>query len=203
MTAPTLPPAPILDGATLQLRPLARSDLDSLCQIGLDPDLWRWIPEPVSNRSEMDLYIEEALKQRAAGTAIPFVIAEKQSHALIGCTRFGNIDLKQRRVEIGWTWLGRRWQRTRANTEAKYLLLGYAFESLSCIRVELKTDALNERSRAAILRLGAKEEGILRQHMITASGRLRDTVYFSILDREWPEIKRRLEGRLDSATALS
>jgi len=114
----------------------------------------------------------------------------------VGSTRFGNIDRENRRVEIGWTWIGRRWQRTVVNTETKYLMLRHAFESLGCVRVELKTDILNQTSRRAILRLGAKEEGILRRHMITDSGRIRDTVYYSIIDVEWAEVKVRLEAKL-------
>lgn len=102
------------------------------------------------------------------------------------------------RVEIGWTWVAREWQRTAINTEAKYLLLKHAFERLGCIRVELKTDSLNERSRAAILRIGAREEGTFRNHMIAASGRIRHTVYFSIVDSEWAAVKARLEARLNS-----
>jgi RimJ/RimL family protein N-acetyltransferase len=107
-----------------------------------------------------------------------------------------NIDAANRRVEIGATWLAQSWRRTAINTEAKYLMLRHAFETLGCIRVELKTDALNERSRAAILRIGAREEGTLRQHMLTWSGRLRDTVYFSIIDSEWPGVKASLEAKL-------
>ncbi|HKW88584.1 MAG TPA: GNAT family protein, partial [Candidatus Acidoferrales bacterium] len=115
----------------------------------------------------------------------------------IGSTRYGNVSRENRRVEIGWTWVAREWQRTRVNTECKYLLLNYAFEALGCIRVELKTDSLNERSRAAILRIGAKQEGIFRNHMITSTGRIRHTVYFSIVDSEWPQVKARLEEKLN------
>jgi len=115
---------------------------------------------------------------------------------VVGSTRFMNIDVANRRVEIGATWLAEPWQRTVINTEAKYLMLRHAFETLGCIRVELKTDALNQRSRQAMLRIGAREEGIFRQHMVTWSGRLRDTVYFSILDSEWPTVKANLEAKL-------
>ena len=115
---------------------------------------------------------------------------------MIGSTRYANIDRANRRLEIGWTWLARSHQRTAANTNAKRLLLGHAFDTLGAMRVELKTDALNQQSRNAILRIGATQEGIFRKHLITASGRVRDTVYFSILDTEWPAVKRRLEGRL-------
>src|SRR5205085_10708707 len=116
----------------------------------------------------------------------------------IGSTRYGNIERSHKRLEIGWTWYGRAFQRTGVNTESKLLLLTHAFETLGANRVELKTDALNERSRAAILRIGAREEGIFRHHMITANGRIRHTVYFSIIDAEWPAAKARLEAILSS-----
>jgi RimJ/RimL family protein N-acetyltransferase len=118
---------------------------------------------------------------------------EHSSGQIVGSTRFMNIDCANRRVEIGSTWIVPRWQRTAINTEAKYLMIRHAFEVWKCVRVELKTDALNQKSRAAILRIGAKEEGTLRQHIVTHTGRLRDSVYFSILDKEWPEVKARLE----------
>jgi RimJ/RimL family protein N-acetyltransferase len=130
--------------------------------------------------------------------SLPFAIVEKATGRAIGSTRYGNIDRTHHRVEIGWTWVAREWQRTAMNTEAKYLLLRHAFETLGCMRVELKTDSLNERSRAAILRIGAREEGTFRNHMITASGRIRHTVYFSIIDSEWPAVKVHLEARLNS-----
>jgi RimJ/RimL family protein N-acetyltransferase len=144
----------------------------------------------------MTAYIHTALNEQANGSALPFALIETARSRLIGSTRFGNIDRAHHRVEIGWTWVARQWQRTASNTEAKYLLLRHAFETLKCIRVELKTDSLNDRSRAAILRIGAREEGTFRNHMITASGRIRHTVYFSILDSEWPEVKARLEAKL-------
>ncbi|MBP1601939.1 MAG: Acetyltransferase, family, partial [Acidobacteria bacterium] len=113
--------------------------------------------------------------------------------AVVGSTRFANIDRANRRVEIGWTWVSPPWQRSFVNTEAKYLMLKHAFEVMRCIRVEFKTDSLNQRSRAALLRLGAKEEGTLRNHMITSTGRYRHSVYFSIIDSEWPDVKRSIE----------
>ena len=146
----------------------------------------------------MAAYIETALGEQARGESLPFAIAEKTTGRAIGSTRYGNIDRTHHRVEIGWTWVARDWQRTAVNTEAKYLLLKHAFETLGCMRVELKTDALNARSRAAILRIGAREEGIFRNHMITANGRIRHTVYFSIIDSEWPAAKARLEAILSS-----
>ena len=185
-----------LEGVHARLEPLAKTHLEGLTMVGLDEALWRWIPTPVRTREEMAGYIETALHEQERGVSLPFAILEKATGRAIGSTRFGNIDHTHHRVEIGWTWVAGPWQRTAINTEAKYLLLRHAFESLGCIRVELKTDSLNERSRAAILRIGAKEEGIFRNHMITASGRIRHTVYFSILDSEWPTVKARLEAKL-------
>jgi RimJ/RimL family protein N-acetyltransferase len=187
-----------LEGRHARLEPLAEAHLAGLAEVGLDEDLWRWIPTAVRTREGMAAYIETALNEQERGMSLPFAILEKATGRAIGSTRYGNIELTHRRVEIGWTWVAREWQRTAMNTEAKYLLLKRAFESLGCMRVELKTDSLNERSRAAILRLGAREEGIFRNHMITASGRIRHTVYFSIIDSEWPAVKARLETRLSS-----
>ena len=188
--------ATTLEGAQIRLEPLGEGHHAALCAVGLDDELWRWTPQPVRTANDMAAYIAFALGEQAAGRALPFAIIDKATGQAIGSTRYGAMEPAHRRVEIGWTWLGRPWQRTAANTEAKYLLLRHAFETLGCIRVELKTDALNERSRAAIRRIGAREEGTLRSHMITASGRVRDTVYYSILDVEWPEVKRALESRL-------
>lgn len=185
-----------LEGRSVRLEPLTASHHAGLCEVGLDPELWRLIPYRVSTADEMRDYIESALAAQAAGTAIPFATVERASGRVVGSTRFMNIDAAHRRVEIGATWIAKPWQRTAINTEAKYLMLRHAFETLGCIRVELKTDALNLRSRQAILRIGAREEGALRQHMVTWSGRLRDSVYFSILDSEWAGVKASLEARL-------
>src|SRR5205807_5422281 len=185
-----------LEGAHVRLEPLAKTHLAGLVEVGLDEELWRWIPAPVRTQEEMAAYIETALDEQARGVALPFAIVEKSTGHAIGSTRCGNIDRTHHRVEIGRTWVAREWQRTAMNTEAKYLLLRHAFETLGCMRVELKTDSLNERSRAAILRLGAREEGIFRNHMITACGRVRHTVYFSIIESEWPAVKTRLETKL-------
>jgi RimJ/RimL family protein N-acetyltransferase len=187
-----------LEGAQVRLEPLAKAHLAGLAEVGLDEELWRWIPTAVRTKEEMAAYIETALDEQARGASLPFAIVEKATGDAIGSTRYGNIDRKHHRVEIGWTWVARARQRTAMNTEAKYLLLRHAFETLGCMRVELKTDSLNERSRAAILRIGAREEGIFRNHMITESGRIRHTVYFSIIDAEWPVVKVRLEAMLNS-----
>ena len=187
-----------LEGAQVRLEPLAKAHLVGLAEVGLDEELWRWIPTPVRTKDEMAAYIETALNEQERGVSLPFAIVEKATGRAIGSTRYGNIDRINRHVEIGWTWVAREWQRTAMNTEAKYLLLRHAFETLGCLRVELKTDSLNERSRAAILRIGAREEGIFRNHMITSSGRIRHSVYYSIIDSEWPTVKARLETKLSS-----
>ncbi len=191
----------ILEGRHVRLEPLAKAHLAGLAQVGLEEELWRWIPVPVRTVEEIATYIQTALQEQERGVSLPFALIEKATGRAIGSTRYGNIDRTHRRVEIGWTWVARGWQRTAVNTEAKYLLLKHAFETLACIRVELKTDSLNEKSRAAILRIGAREEGIFRNHMITASGRIRHTVYFSIVDSEWPAVKARLESLLNSRQA--
>jgi RimJ/RimL family protein N-acetyltransferase len=186
----------ILQGRHVRLEPLTPEHAAGLAEVGLDEDLWKWIPTPVCTPEEMSAYVQNALQDQAAGTALPFALIEKSSGRAVGSTRYANIERVHHRLEIGWTWVARPWQRTAINTEAKYLLLRHAFETLKCMRVELKTDSLNERSRAAILRLGATQEGIFRNHMMTATGRIRHTVYFSIVDSEWPEVKARLEARL-------
>ena len=144
----------------------------------------------------MERYVRAALADEAAGTALPFVTVDKKSSTVVGSTRFGNIDTANRKAEIGWTWITPAFQRTFVNTEAKLLMLTHAFEVWGCIRVELKTDANNARSRAAIVRIGGVEEGTLRNHMITDTGRYRESVYFSIVDSEWPGVKEGLEDKL-------
>jgi RimJ/RimL family protein N-acetyltransferase len=185
-----------LEGRHVRLKPLSQAHHGDLSAVGLAEELWRWIPTPVRTREEMSGYIQTALDEQVRGVSLPFALIEKAGNRAIGSTRYGNIDRTHHRVEIGWTWVAPAWQRTAANTEAKYLLLRHAFETLGCIRVELKTDSLNEKSRNAILRIGAREEGTFRNHMITSTGRIRHTVYFSILDSEWPEVKSRLQTML-------
>ena len=185
-----------LEGRHVRLEPLSLDHHADLCAVGLDEELWRWIPTRVRTAADMRAYIEQALRTQAEGSALPFATIERASGRAIGSTRYGTIDRLHRRVEIGWTWIGRPWQRTVVNTEAKYLMLRHAFETLGANRVELKTDSLNERSRSAILRLGAVEEGTFRKHMVTESGRVRNTVYFSVIDEEWAAVKARLEGML-------
>jgi RimJ/RimL family protein N-acetyltransferase len=186
----------VLEGQHVRLEPLTRAHLRGLCEVGLDEELWRWIPIPVQTPEQMAEYVEIALKDQASGMALPFAQIEKATRRVIGSTRYANIERAHHRLEIGWTWIAEPWQRTAVNTESKYLLLRHAFEALGCMRVELKTDSLNVKSRAAILRIGAREEGTFRNHMITTSGRIRHTVYFSIVDAEWPEVRSRLERKL-------
>jgi RimJ/RimL family protein N-acetyltransferase/GNAT superfamily N-acetyltransferase len=186
----------VLEGAHVRLEPLSLDHLDGLCEVGLDPELWRWTVSSVLTRDDMAAYVGAALEEAATGTTLPFATVERSSGRIVGSTRFAGADPAHDRVEIGWTWLASAWQRTALNTEAKLLMLGHAFERLGCVRVELKTDALNEGSRRAILRLGAREEGVLRAHMRTATGRRRDTVYYGILSDEWPQVRARLEGKL-------
>jgi RimJ/RimL family protein N-acetyltransferase len=186
----------ILEGQYVRLEPLAMGHHSALCDIGLQEEIWRWTTSLVLTPDEMRTYIETALKEQAEGKSLAFATIDKATNTVVGSTRFGNIDRSNRRVEIGWTWINPQWQRTYINTEGKYLMLRHAFEIWQCIRVEFKTDSLNEKSRSAILRIGAKEEGIFRNHMITYSGRLRHSVYFSIIDSEWPQVKANLEVKM-------
>lgn len=187
----------ILEGDYVRLEPLESKHTEALCEVGLGNDVWRWTTTSlIKNSADIKKYVADALEAANQGVALPFVTIEKSSNKIVGSTRFGNIDVRNRRAEIGWTWINPDWQRTSINTEAKLLMLTHAFETWECIRVELKTDALNEKSRNAIKRLGAKEEGILRQHVITDSGRFRDTVYFSIIDSEWQNVKAALNKKL-------
>lgn len=185
-----------LEGEHVRLDPLTRDHIDALWDVGQDPSLWTWGTASVRSRDDMRRYVRSALAAQEAGTALPFVTIHKESGCVVGSTRFGNAAPVHGRIEIGWTWVAAPWQRTAVNTEAKLLLLRHAFGPLGCRRVEWKADALNERSRRAILRLGAVEEGTLRQHMVTSDGRVRDTVYFSVIAPEWPAVEARLVARL-------
>jgi RimJ/RimL family protein N-acetyltransferase len=190
-------PTPItLEGAHVKLQPLSESHLDALCEVGLDPELWKWIPIQVLDRDQMMSYIRAALSDQAKGISLPYATIDRAQGKVVGSTRFMSIDVPNKRVEIGATWIAKPWQRSAINTEAKYLMMRHAFETWGVNRVEWKTDALNTQSRNAILRLGAKQEGIFRQHVVTWSGRLRDSVYFSVIALEWPEVKKALEAKI-------
>lgn len=197
-STPAFTPAPVtLTGEWVRLEPLdLERHLDPLAAIALDPILWRWTLNVVETKDDLRRYLEEALREQAEGRSVPFATIDIATGRAAGCTRFGNIETRHRRVEIGWTWVGREYQRTRVNSEAKLLMLQHAFETWGCHRVELKTNVLNERSRNAMLRIGAKEEGILRKHALNDRGVPRDTVYYSVIDDEWPGVKERLRAML-------
>ena len=199
----TLNPTPAvspfsLAGSHIRLEPLQVEHVPLLWEIAKDhlADLFEWIPYQLSSLEDFQEFNRQVMDERRRGISIPFATFELASNRIVGTTRFMNMDMANRKLEIGSTWIALRWQRTVVNTEAKYLMLCHAFETWKCLRVELKTDALNQRSRQAILRLGAKEEGVLRKHMLTWNLRQRDSVYFSILDTEWPAVKARLEAKL-------
>ena len=187
-----------LEGSIVRLEPIRRDHAEDFWDISKDAldDIFQWIPYRMKTREDFQRLVEKAFDEQNRGESVVFATVERGSVRVIGSTRYMNIDRVNRRVEIGSTWIAPAWQRTAVNTEAKYLMLRHAFEVWKCFRVELKTDALNLKSRNAILRIGAKEEGTLRRHVITWTGRVRDSVYFSILDSEWPEVKAKLEGRL-------
>jgi RimJ/RimL family protein N-acetyltransferase len=191
--------APVgLEGSVVRLEPIRREHAALFWHVAKDDleDIFRWIPYSMKTPEDFEKLIAKAFDEQERGESIVFATVERASGRAIGSTRFMNIDRANRRVEIGSTWIAPAWQRTGVNTEAKYLMLRHAFEVWGCVRVELKTDALNEKSRNAILRIGAKEEGTLRRHVVTWTGRIRDSVYFSILDSEWPGAKQRLEAML-------
>jgi RimJ/RimL family protein N-acetyltransferase len=187
-----------LEGEHVRLDPLRPAHVGSLWNIANHhlADLFQWIPYRLETLKDFEQFNAQVLNEQRRGLAVPFVTIERSSRQIVGTTRYMNMDMANRKVEIGSTWIAPPWQRTAVNTEAKFLMLRHAFETWNCLRVELKTDALNERSRTAILRLGAKEEGTLRKHMLTWNGRQRDSVYFSILDTEWPGVKADLEAKL-------
>ncbi len=181
-----------MEGAAVRLDPILREHARLFWEVakGDLEEIFRWIPYSMKTPEDFEKLIDKAFREQQRGESVVFATVERSSGRVIGSTRFMNIDRVNRRVEIGSTWIAPAWQRTGVNTEAKYLMLRHAFEEWKCIRVELKTDALNQKSRNAILRLGAKEEGTLRRHLVTWSGRARDTAYFSILDSEWPDVKK-------------
>ena len=187
-----------LEGLTVRLEPIRREHATLFWDVAKDSldNIFQWIPYRMQMREDFDRLIEKVFAEQERGESVAFATVERNSRRVIGSTRFMNIDRANRRVEIGSTWIAPAWQRTAVNTEAKYLLLRHAFEVWKCFRVELKTDALNQRSRNAILRIGAKEEGTLRRHVVTWTGRVRDSVYFITLDSEWPEVKTMLESKL-------
>ncbi|MFI5253705.1 MAG: GNAT family N-acetyltransferase [Bacteroidota bacterium] len=190
-----------LHGKHVRLESLSTEHIESICEIGLEKSLWKWTITNIETREDLEKYVKDAIYEQLHGTGLPFAIMSNinspdGSYRIVGSSRYFNIEPSHKRLEIGHTWIAPQWQRTIVNTEAKYLLLKYAFEKMGVNRVEFKTDALNKKSRIAIKRIGAHEEGILRKHSITQLGRVRDTVYYSIISTEWDKVKKKLENKL-------
>ena len=191
-----------LQGSHVRLEPLSLAHVPGLQQATRDGELWRLWYTSVPDPDGMQAYVEKALALRDAGAALPWAVLDGNGE-VVGSTRYGNVDADNRRVEIGWTWYAKRVQRTALNTEAKLLLLTHAFEALDCAAVEFRTSWFNHASRNAIARLGAKQDGVLRKHMRMANGQHRDTVVFSIIDGEWPMVKRHLSFKLEPSSGDS
>jgi RimJ/RimL family protein N-acetyltransferase len=189
--------APVtLRGRRVRLEPLELEHIAGLAEVATDPRLWQWTIARPTSEAELRTWVEAALANRATGSELPFVTLEAATGRPIGSSRYMSIVLEHRRLEIGWTWVAPPWQRTGANREAKLLMLEHAFETLGCRRVEFKTDSLNEPSRTALLGIGARFEGIFRNHMVMPDGRMRHSAYYSVIDEEWPAVRAGLERSL-------
>ena len=187
----------VLEGAHVRLEPLATGHAQALFSAGRDPEIWRYmLTRPFERPADAEAWVAEALRMQDGGGEVPFVIVSKATGSLAGTTRYLDVRRPHRTLEIGWTWLAAGARPTAIYTECKYLLLRHAFEKLGAVRVQLKTDVRNERSRKAIARLGAVEEGVLRKYQTRFDGYVRDTVMFSIIETEWPGVKQRLEGMM-------
>jgi RimJ/RimL family protein N-acetyltransferase len=189
-------PQPTLTGHVAILRPLLAGHAAALLDAARDGELWKLKVSVIPGPETVVSYIAAALAGREAGTVMPFVIVRRRDDRIVGSTRFWKIDLVNRKLEIGHSWLSASMQRTGLNTEAKYLLLAYAFDVMRCVRVQFTTDELNEKSRTAILRIGAKQEGIVRHERIMPDGRKRNSVRFSIIDSEWAGVRDGLEAKM-------
>jgi len=187
-----------LTGSKVLLEPLSFEHLDGMIEAVRDGELWNLWYTSIPSPEKVQEYIRTALDMRENAGAMPFVVRDRDSNTIIGCTRYFNVDEINQRLEIGHTWYSERYQRTAANTESKYLLLSHAFEELNVIAVEFRTHWHNHKSRAAIARLGAKQDGVLRNHTRSADGIYRDTVVFSIINLEWPAVKQSLKFKLNS-----
>ncbi len=185
-----------LEGQRVRLVPLGLAHVPVLAEVALEPALWQWTLARPTDEAGLRAWAEAAIAGRDAGTELPFVTLEADTGRPIGSSRYLNIVLEHRRLEIGWTWVAPPWQRTGANREAKLLMLSHAFDTLGCRRVEFKTDSRNEPSRTALLRIGAQFEGIFRNHMVMPEGPMRHSAYYSVIDDEWPAVKARLEASL-------
>ncbi len=198
MPLPNFEPKPIvLEGDHVRLEPIELRHAADLFEAGNDEAIWRykWVPMPQS-LDEVRRWTEDVRQSMVNGNEIAYAIVSKADRCAIGSTRYLNIQPAHRTLEIGWTWIGTKYQRTAVNSECKYLLLTHAFEQLGAVRVQFKTDARNERSQRAIERIGAVKEGVLRKSHTPHTGYIRDSVYYSIVDDEWPAVKQRLEGYL-------
>ncbi|MED1793179.1 GNAT family N-acetyltransferase [Brevibacillus nitrificans] len=187
----------ILTGSSIVLTPMEESHRDELRKALHHPEIWEYTWRKISSEKDLDEIISLALEQKKQGTHIPFTILEKESGKVIGTTRLGDIDVTNRNLEIGWTWLTPAHWRTRVNTECKYLLLQYCFEQAKAIRVQFSVSGHNERSQKALERIGAKKEGVFRKHRIKADGSVHDNVFYSILDTEWSEVREKLKHLLE------
>lgn len=188
-----------LGGKDARLEPLALAHADDLFAAGQDAEVWAYMPVPTPQRvDDVRAWIQVALDLQARGAVLPFAIVDLKTQRAIGSTRYLDISAPDRHVEIGWTWLGKNYWRTPINSECKFLLLQYAFETLGCIRVALKTDLRNERSQRAIERIGGMREGVLRRVVVMHDGYERSTVYYSILDDEWAGVKKRLLEKINA-----
>ena len=187
-----------LQGKHVRLEPMSEAHIPALAEIGVGQTFWDFmLYGPMNTADDMRSWVTDILSRAEKGTDLPFVAVQLASGRVAGATRYLNIAPQDRGLEIGGTWYGVEFQRTAVNTECKHLLLRHAFETLGCIRVQLKTDLRNERSQKAIERIGAVREGVLRIHMILPDGRYRHSVFYSILDTEWPEVKLRLEKMME------
>lgn len=196
MSSPNVPIERVeLRGRRVALEPLHARHLPALAEAIRDGELWRLPVTLVPHPDDLGEFLKLAEARCLAGLECAFATIDLKSGAVVGSTRFMRIDRDHRRVEIGFTFLAQRWQRSYVNTEAKYLMLRHAFEAWQCNRVELLTDFLNTKSRNAILRIGAREEGVLRSHMVMRDGRIRDSVIYSIVRAEWPSVKAALEAK--------
>ena len=191
-------PHPVtLTGQYVRLEPLGPQHFDALVEAGANRGIFQYFPIRIESPDEVRAYLGYLVQQMASGAGVTFTTISLADDRPVGGTSFLAIDRMHRKLEIGGTWIAPDWQRTACNTEAKYLQMRHAFEDLGCVRVEFKTDSLNEKSRAALTRIGAIQEGTMRNHMIVQpSGRLRHSVYFSVTDSEWPDVRARLEARL-------
>ena len=181
-----------LEGKYIILRPPLLDDIEGLSNASRDGEIWNSRFSQFPHPNEMQKYIQGMLDLSSNGLILPFITIDKTSNTIVGTTRYLNIDYENHRLEIGHTWIAKSWRKTYVNTEAKFLMLQYAFEKLGCIAVEIRTDVLNTVSRQAIQRLGAKQDGILRNHKIMRDGRIRDTVCYSIIKPEWKQVKANL-----------